>query len=237
LELANWLVLRGAKKLVLSSRFGLKNGYQTQRVNSLKSRRVSVHISTSDVCSKSGCLSLIQEANELGPVDGIFNLAMVLKDGIFENQTVENFTACLAPKVQASKHLDEITRSSCLQLRYFIVFSSFSSGQGFPGQTNYGMANSVMERICEKRKLDGFPALAIQWSAIGEVLCKCFQVLILIGILGGVSDSAAKKLQGEGNPRDYSATSIDLSCGAGQPIEPRLHHCVEHCCCRQTKEK
>ncbi|KAJ3620352.1 hypothetical protein MTP99_004309 [Tenebrio molitor] len=31
------------------------------------------------------------------------------------------------------------------------------------------MANSVMERICEQRKRDGFPALAIQWSAIGEV--------------------------------------------------------------------
>jgi hypothetical protein len=119
LELANWLVLRGAKKLVLSSRFGLKNGYQTQRVNSLKSRRVSVHISTSDVCSKSGCLSLIQEANELGPVDGIFNLAMVLKDGLFENQRVENFTACLAPKVQSSKHLDEITRRSCPPIKIF----------------------------------------------------------------------------------------------------------------------
>lgn len=26
-----------------------------------------------------------------------------------------------------------------------------------------------MERICEKRKRDGFPALAIQWGAIGEV--------------------------------------------------------------------
>jgi fatty acid synthase len=211
LELANWLVLRGAKKLVLSSRFGLINGYQTQRVNSLKSRRVSVHISTSDVCSKRGCLSLIQEANELGPVDGIFNLAMVLKDGLFENQRVENFTACLAPKVQSSKHLDEITRRSCPQLRYFVVFSSFSCGQGFPSQTNYGMANSVMERICEQRKRDGFPALAIQWSAIGEVFCKYLQVLVLTNSLGGDGGSAAKKLQGEGNFWDYSATNINVS--------------------------
>lgn len=31
------------------------------------------------------------------------------------------------------------------------------------------MANSIMERICEKRKLDGLPAVAIQWGAIGDV--------------------------------------------------------------------
>ncbi|RZC42203.1 KR, adh short, Thioesterase and/or PP-binding domain containing protein [Asbolus verrucosus] len=53
--------------------------------------------------------------------------------------------------------------------RYFVVFSSLSCGRGNPGQTNYGMANSIMERICERRKRDGFPALAIQWGAIGEV--------------------------------------------------------------------
>lgn len=31
------------------------------------------------------------------------------------------------------------------------------------------MANSIMERICERRKIDGFPALAIQWGAVGDV--------------------------------------------------------------------
>jgi fatty acid synthase len=53
--------------------------------------------------------------------------------------------------------------------RYFVIFSSVSCGRGNAGQTNYGMANSIMERICERRKHDGFPALAIQWGAIGDV--------------------------------------------------------------------
>lgn len=50
-----------------------------------------------------------------------------------------------------------------------MVFSSVSCGRGNAGQTNYGMSNSIMERICEKRKADGYPGLAIQWGAIGEV--------------------------------------------------------------------
>ena len=57
--------------------------------------------------------------------------------------------------------------------RYFVVFSSVSCGRGNAGQTNYGMANSVMERICELRKKEGYPALAIQWGAIGDVCKAC----------------------------------------------------------------
>lgn len=44
-----------------------------------------------------------------------------------------------------------------------------SCGKGNAGQTNYGMANSIMERICERRKSEGLPALAIQWGAVGDV--------------------------------------------------------------------
>jgi fatty acid synthase len=53
--------------------------------------------------------------------------------------------------------------------RYFVMFSSVSCGRGYGGMTNYGMANSIMERICERRKRDGFAALAIQWGTIGDV--------------------------------------------------------------------
>lgn len=54
--------------------------------------------------------------------------------------------------------------------REFIVFSSVSCGKGNAGQTNYGMANSIMERICEQRQKDGYPGKAIEWGAIGEVI-------------------------------------------------------------------
>lgn len=54
-------------------------------------------------------------------------------------------------------------------LRYFVIFSSVSCGRGNAGQTNYGMANSVMERIIEQRHREGLPAKAVQWGAVGEV--------------------------------------------------------------------
>lgn len=57
----------------------------------------------------------------------------------------------------------------CPNLKHFVIFSSVSCGRGNTGQTNYGMANSVMERICENRHSEGLPALAVEWGAVGEV--------------------------------------------------------------------
>lgn len=64
---------------------------------------------------------------------------------------------------------DEVARKMAPFLRYFVVFSSVSCGRGNAGQTNYGMANSVMERVIEQRHREGLPAKAIQWGAVGEV--------------------------------------------------------------------
>lgn len=88
---------------------------------------------------------------------------------MLENQTKVLFEECMAPKAYATKYLDDITRSYFPKLQYFVVFSSVSCGRGNAGQSNYGMANSVMERIVEKRVTDGFSGKAIQWGAIGEV--------------------------------------------------------------------
>ena len=57
----------------------------------------------------------------------------------------------------------------CPDLSYFVAFSSVSCGRGNAGQSNYGYANSAMERVCEKRRYDGLPGLAVQWGAIGDV--------------------------------------------------------------------
>ena len=66
-------------------------------------------------------------------------------------------------------NLDKASRSICPDLEYFVAFSSVSCGRGNAGQTNYGYANSVMERVCEERRGAGLPGLAIQWGAIGDV--------------------------------------------------------------------
>jgi fatty acid synthase len=131
LELADWLVLREAKKLVLVSRSGVRTGYQAQRIRQVcdfdnlllipsrlwRSYGVEDVISTRDVTTKQGCLDLINEATELGPIDAIFNLAVVLKDALLKDQTEDSFRLSLASKAGTTTYLDQITREICPHLR------------------------------------------------------------------------------------------------------------------------
>ena len=173
LEVAYWMATRGAKKLVLVSRSGIKNDYQyifVKRIaNALKSNDIQVVISTSDPSSLTGAEKLISESKKLGPLGGIFHFATVLADAFIENQTAATFKKVCAPKMDALGYLDAVTRKSCSKLDYFVAFSSQSSGRGFVGQNNYGYANSVMEHICENRRKDGLPGQAIQYGPIGDV--------------------------------------------------------------------
>ena len=98
-----------------------------------------------------------------------FKSLQVLRDRLLENQTEEDFVTSAGPKSLATRHLDVLSRQMCPHLRHFVVFSSVSCGRGNAGQTNYGMNNSIMERICEARVRDGLPGLAVQWGAVGNV--------------------------------------------------------------------
>lgn len=85
----------------------------------------------------------------------------VLRDALIENLTEEDFKVVCRPKVEGTICLDKASRELCPFLRYFVVFSSVSCGRGNMGQSNYGWANSVMERICEARQTAGLPGVSL----------------------------------------------------------------------------
>lgn len=169
LELAKWMGTNGAKNLVLTSRAGIKTGYQRMVTERLNDHGITVIVSSTDNSTDDGAEQLIQEAEKVAPLGGIFNLAMVLRDSLFENSTLSDFDAVCLPKCLGVAALDRATRKLCPNLELFVAFSSVSCGKGNAGQANYGYANSVMERICEQRRRDGIHGLAIQWGAIGDV--------------------------------------------------------------------
>lgn len=76
-----------------------------------------MNVSTAPVVKREGCKQLIEEALELGRIAAIFNLAVILADAIFENQTPKSFTATFEPKAVVTKHLDDLTRTMCTDLR------------------------------------------------------------------------------------------------------------------------
>ncbi|XP_061706672.1 fatty acid synthase-like [Cydia pomonella] len=169
LELGNWLVRRGARTLVFNSRSGVRTGYQALCIRRWSSSGVHILVSSKDTTTAAGARALLEQAAALAPVGAIFNLAAVLRDAFFENQTPEAFQAVAKPKIEATRALDIASRELAPELEHFVIFSSVSCGRGNVGQTNYGLANSAMERLCEQRRADKLPGLAVQWGAIGDV--------------------------------------------------------------------
>ncbi|XP_072747993.1 fatty acid synthase-like [Anoplolepis gracilipes] len=169
LELADWMTARGARFIIIVSRNGIRTGYQALRVQHWRESGIKVIISTADITTLSGAEYLLDESNRLAPVGGIFNLAAVLCDALFENLQETDFKMVTLPKIDITRTLDAASRKYCPSLDYFVVFSSTSCSRGNSGQSNYGLANSAVERMMEQRHAAGLPGLAIQWGVIGDV--------------------------------------------------------------------
>jgi len=71
------MVLRNSRNIILTTRTGIRNGYQALRKRVWESYGAKVVISTADITTEEGVKQLLNEANQLGPVSTIFNLAVV----------------------------------------------------------------------------------------------------------------------------------------------------------------
>lgn len=64
-----------------------------------------VLVNTDNISTREGCERLFNAALTLGQIGGVFNLAVTLRDSILENQSVDKFAECMAPKAVATKYL------------------------------------------------------------------------------------------------------------------------------------
>uniref|UniRef100_A0A6P7GI13 Fatty acid synthase n=1 Tax=Diabrotica virgifera virgifera TaxID=50390 RepID=A0A6P7GI13_DIAVI len=170
LELANWMITKGVRKIILNTRRPIWNGYQQylcERWERIKN--TIIKITLDDTTTLAGTENLIAGAQTYGAIEGIFHTALVLRDATIEKQTISNFEDVFKAKVSSAKNLDAVSRKHCPLLKYFVMFSSMTAGRGNIGQTNYGMANATLENICEIRRRDLLPGLAVQWGPIADV--------------------------------------------------------------------
>jgi fatty acid synthase len=170
LELAYWMVERGARKIVFTSSTGIKNAYQQRKIQYLQfTYGATIYVAPYDVKEESQVAMLIKEAIEFSEekkIGGIYHLETSFTNGFFEMLKPEQFKRVYDAKYTGAYYLDKYSRKfDC----YFFVFSSFVSGYGYPGSSAYAYANSAIERLCELRHQDGKHALAIQWGTIGEI--------------------------------------------------------------------
>ena len=100
---------------------------------------------TANISTMEGGESVVQQAlDEFGKLDGLVNLAAILRDRMIFNMTEEEWDTVV--NVDLKGHFTTIKPASVImrQQRYgrIINFSSVSGLQGNPGQANYGAAKA-----------------------------------------------------------------------------------------------
>lgn len=178
LETARWMATRGAGHLVLLGRRGCNTPGVEQAVVELTALGAQVHVFACDVTDRTALAAVMDSvASTLPPLRGVLHAAMVLDDGLIHNLDVTRFHAVLAPKLAGAWNLHYLTRD--LSLDHFILYSTFSTYIGLPGQANYLAANGYLEGLALRRRQQGLPATCIGWGPIGDVGVLTRQARIL----------------------------------------------------------
>jgi acyl transferase domain-containing protein/NADPH:quinone reductase-like Zn-dependent oxidoreductase/aryl carrier-like protein len=165
MELAEWLLVNGAQKILLLSRSSGKalNGYQTRKIAQYPGQMKIIQCDVTNEAQMDACISSNSD------IVGIWHLAMILQDTLFKNMTRAQWDTCVDVKATAADILDRLSRKYLPDLQDFVLFSSISSLFGNAGQTNYAYANSRMEMLGHKRKAESLPAKVVCWGRIGNV--------------------------------------------------------------------
>jgi acyl transferase domain-containing protein/aryl carrier-like protein len=166
LALAARLARRGARHLLLVGRSAPSTAAQSA-VAAIRRQGVEVGICQADVTDRGQTQRALDIARSMAPVRGIMHAAMVLDDAPIERLTEERMWKAMGPKLLGSWNLHALTAEDALD--FFVMFSSFTSMIGNPGQANYVAGNAFLDALAYYRRARGLPALTVNWGMVGEV--------------------------------------------------------------------
>nr|AXL06107.1 beta-ketoacyl synthase [uncultured bacterium] len=160
---ARHLVARhGVRHLILASRRGPDADGVTELVAELTEQNADVSVVACDTSDRNQVTALLAGVPTDHRLTAVVHTAGVLDDGVIGTLTPQRLETVFAPKVDAVRHLDELTRD--LDLDAFVVFSSGSGVFGSAGQGNYAAANAFLDVTMANRRAAGLPGLSLAWG-------------------------------------------------------------------------
>jgi len=168
LATAEWLVDQGARHLVLIGRSGASSPSAERAVAALRDAGAAVVAAKADVSDESQVAAVLRDVRRsMPPVRGVIHAAMVLDDALLPQLDQQRMHKVMAPKMIGAWNLHMHTRAD--ELDFFVLLSSFTSMIGNPGQGNYVAANAFLDILAHFRRLQGLPALTVNWGAVSGV--------------------------------------------------------------------
>lgn len=180
LQLATWMVDRGARKFFLVGRTGLpprdtwsaldshepRIRKRIEGVLRLEARGATVEVFAADVADLDGLDAILNNVRiRHGSIRGVVHAAGLPGFKPISDLNEADWFAVMAPKAIGAWHLHRLTLHDPLD--FFVCFSSASSVLGARGQGHYAAANRFLDALVHYRRAHGLPGLSVNWGRWG----------------------------------------------------------------------
>jgi len=175
---ADWLVDRGARRLILAGRTGLPKRCDWDRedvdadarvkiaaIRALEMRGVSVDVVALDVASDDGIRALLTRRDRDGapPIRGVIHAAGVTANKLLTDTTDDVLRNAMWPKVAGAQALHEAFPPGSID--FFFLTASAGTVFGIPGQGAYAAANAYLDCLARARHRQGCHTMSLDWVA------------------------------------------------------------------------
>ncbi|WP_447009210.1 type I polyketide synthase [Saccharothrix hoggarensis] len=177
LEVARWLVGRGARRLLLAGRRGLPPRADWDTVTDPELRRqidgvlglealgVTVNAVALDITDPEQTAAALRPgALGLPPITGVVHAAGVVNNALVDKVDLDGLREVLAPKVDGALTLHRLFPPG--KLDFFVLFSSCGQFARLTGQTSYAAANSFLDALAAHRNSGGHTeTVSLGWTS------------------------------------------------------------------------
>ena len=156
---AAWLIDRGARHLVLTSR----SGRVPEAIAALRQTSADLRVEQVDVCDPTGMQRLVDGMAAKGrPLRGVLHLAGAMRHEAVDALTDAAVSETLRAKALGAWTLHRITQG--LELDFLVLFSSLSSLLPAAQMGAYAAANAFLDSLAQHRRGLGLSALSVNWG-------------------------------------------------------------------------
>ncbi|MBU3868697.1 SDR family NAD(P)-dependent oxidoreductase, partial [Streptomyces sp. 4503] len=202
------------RHLLLVSRSGMDAPGAPELLAHLTDLGADVRIAARDIGDAAQVAEAIAGIDPAHPLTGVVHAAGALDDAMLPSQDPKRLARAWAAKAAAAAELH--TATARLRLGMFVLFSSFASDLGTPGQANYAAANAFCDALATRRQAAGLPGLSVAWglwAATSGLTARLADAdLARIGRLGIKANSTEEGL-----------ALLDAACHHGHPHLLALH--------------